>query len=332
MPLNLLSMPILRDLTRRLFPVARSNKCDDTTTSPSQAHGMIAPSTATVLSPIYRLPPELIDMIFLYLPASSAIAFRRCNKHLYIDGGPESLDLLYSRLCNEENRDDHLWLLCLLERDAPQRLACSICITMHNKKYFSTAEMSKPSTNRRCRTLRVCPHNDNSLTFPQIQQIASEYSRFHSKPRTPLGCTFAVCAPRKPNGKRAGEDCGITWSYNQVWKRGLYLSISWVVPLGCICQRRFSYSLIWSWRLCPHVFMKDCCPCCTSGVRWDDPFGGESYRIQNGWYLRCESCCTEISRAEATVRGGRVAVVMVKRYLGRGKSVEDADWIRQTTP
>jgi len=345
MPLNLLSMRILRDLTRNRWPSARRKNHDNTTTSPSQAHSMTEWSN-TVLSAISRLPPELIDEIMCFLPASSEIAFRRCNKQLYINGGPKPLNLLYSNLRNGKDKDDHLWLLCLLERDTRQRLVCSICIAIHEKNFFNAAEMSKSSKSRKCRRVHICPHR--SLTFPQLQRIISGCSTLHGNPqKQPLNCTDEDCIIDEPgvNCERSVqlnldlEHCSTTWSYNRVWKRGLHLSTAWVIFSGeSICPQRSEGSLAWTWRLCPHVTMKDCCDCCQVNnpgrIKLDLRYGEPHSRVRNGRVLRCKLCCTRINTSEVVgLRSRRVRrVVIVDKYLGRGKSVEDVDWLRQTTP
>ena len=342
MPLNLLSMRIFGNLTQLLWPVARRNKHGNTRTPKSQALGRTTPTT-TPLPPISRLPSELIDMITLYLPASSAVAFRRCNKQLYINGGPEPPGLLYSSLCNGEDKDDHLLLLCLLERDAAQRLACSICIAMHEKKFFNTAEISKPSAERKCRTVKICPHC--SLTFPQLQRIISTYSTHHGNLQYELfDCSIANCL-NKPSKvyfdrevKVEYELCLTRWPFGRVWRKKLYLFTSWVIySEEYICPQRSEGSSLWSWRLCPHFMMKDCCDCC----RVDDPgrvqlefTWGKDDRDTMGRVMQCKLCCTKISSSEfGRLRVGPVGrVIRVKRYLGQGTSVEDEGWIRQTTP
>lgn len=336
MPLNLLSTWILQDLTRFRWPATRRNHRGNTTTSPSQAHDKTARSTK-VFSPISRLPQELIDQIMLYLPASSAIAFRRCNKRLYTNGWPKSSNLLYSDLCNGEDKSDYLWLLGLLERDAPQRLACSICIAMHEKNFFDKAEMLKPSESRKCRMVRLCPHR--SLTYPQIQRIVSDDSTHHGESQNPLlDCTHEDCTINRSRAKHTVQ-AGI--GYYQPWlniikKKEVTLRTSWPIRGDFECARRSKDgSLFWSWPLCPHIIMKDCCDCC----REDDPgrvrvyitWGGDLSTVSIGCSLRCKFCRTEVSVSECR-KQYRGRFITVKRYLGSGTSVEDADWIRQTAP
>jgi len=336
MPLNLLSTWILQDLTKFRWPAIRRSHRDNTTTSPSQAHDKTARCTKD-FSPIRRLPQELIDQIMLYLPASSAIAFRRCNKRLYMNNWPKSPNLLYSDLCNGGDKSDHVWLLCLFERDAPQRLVCSICIAMHERKFFDKAEMSKPSERRKCRMVRLCPHR--SLTFPQIQRIVSDDSTHHGESQNPpLDCTHEDCTI---NRSRAEHTVQAGIGYSQPWlniikKREITLRTSWFIHGDFECARRSKDgSLFWSWPLCPHIIMKDCCNCC----REDDPgrvrvyytWGDDPSAVSKGCSLRCKSCRTKISVSDSK-KPYCWRFITVKRCLGSGTSVEDADWIGQTAP
>lgn len=327
------------------WPVSQSKNRDNTTTSPPQAHGMNPRSTA-VLSPISRLPPKLLVRIMRYLPTSSQIVLRRCNKQLYLNGGPESPNLLYSRLCNHKNKDDHLWLLCLLERDAPQRAVCWVCMAMHKTSFFDAAELSKPSESRKCRMVRICPHRN--MTFAGLQRIISGYSTLSvNRPKTWRTCKYYDClikgmwpdCPREARFTLDVEKCCTTLSYKRFWEKGLYLSTALVIySAESICPKRSKKSLAWTWHLCPHLTMKDCCDCCQVDdprrIKLDRCLGEPQSTVRNGRVMQCKLCCTKIRISDfGELQDRRVGrVVTIDRYLGRGESVEDADWLRQTMP
>jgi len=328
----------LQHMKRHTWSMASSRK-DDNTTSTFQALDANGELTAA-FSPISKLPTELMDMVLSYLPVSSAIALRRCNKKLYINGAPEPLNRLHSRLRSGDDQDDHLSLLCLLERDSSERPVCNLCTTMHEKKFFDSAEILKPPAERRCRTVQLCPHS--SLTFSQYQKIVSNYTRDSPGLQNPLDCTFTTsttnssCHLCKPMMAWDEEHCEMKWSYNQFWKRGLYLHTKWIIALGRLDSLTFARSPnIGEWHLCPHITMEDCCFYFCRVREWARP-GARGYhpnwhkpRNGGGWKMRCKRCDTEIYTAPDCY-GLHGQLIEVKRRFGQGKGIDDAMWTQQT--
>lgn len=301
------------------------------------------------------LPPELSHQIIGYLPASSIIALRSTCKYLLLTnaGGSESLEELYERV--KQDPEDRFFVACRIESEDRSRVvrpcrntgaadgeasqhrhyACRACMASHPSSWFDPAQLRNAPSDRKCRTVSLCPDAEMTLTQYRIIQKGVPLHGGHST------APIAPC-PGVHEHSSGIADCDSIGSTNKqgylLWHQEtnerLFLHTVWTLPLKALPQcvpadpgmtlEEQSHQQTHDYPdlddlICPHLRVRD-------QLAWMLVRGLLVLLHSPGAkYFRCASCPTVVK----VVFVNDHILLHSLRHFGEGVSPTDGSWLAQ---
>ncbi|KAI9675256.1 MAG: hypothetical protein M1817_001158 [Caeruleum heppii] len=288
------------------------------------------------------LPSELIQQVIVFLPPSSTIALRQASWFYYHAEPLEPIKAVYERA--RKSPTERFELARLLERDErgpfqARRLACCDCKALHPPSWFSEAERSQPSVDRRCRQVRLCPHR--KMNFSQYRAARERWKGAKAKNvyHPVESIVGANPLPLEPGVSRY-RCCEAVKLYQGIrrWDTRFYdepmFQSSWTLSPDMITvglrltkpdpgdEARFS---VLRTKLCPHLTIAD-----VFDRLMERAVSSQQYGIKYSFKWPEDHCLHCASVSSANFHGGEV-MVRCDRWFGKAQHPADPSWVAQTS-
>ncbi|KAI9680819.1 MAG: hypothetical protein M1817_004259 [Caeruleum heppii] len=281
-----------------------------------------------------RLPLELLDEIFAYISPSDCVALLQTCPELYYLGDSTIIQRAY--LVCRSDAAERLRVFCFRDGEAGEH-ACPACWLYHPSDWFDAGELARRPKNRTCRRVYVCGHVGISLTHHRAVLDALRAGLHHSDQRYPK---FKEVAPCSHGIIGHGHRCwGVVCKLLEWQALGLFSSKYQLLTLHYVglgqwfhdgratltpaLVRLVEYEPELQSPVCPHMTMISCVKEMVA-ERAAECF---VERTKHRWSTSCTVCSTHVDGSGFD--GG--VFLRVRRYLGRGTSPLDPNWLAQVT-
>ena len=168
------------------------------------------------VSPMTRLPPEILDLILTFLPRDAELSLRLSCPEVYNGCGSQPMFSLVYTLCanaDHQVRQRSRWIYnCWIQSYNKKRslittLPCYSCGILHPKLFFSETEAAKESGTRSClgwtRKLYLTPHS--WISYQHIFEARKKWDKrgFQKQISSPTRCGLVATKDTAEEGNNA---------------------------------------------------------------------------------------------------------------------------------
>ncbi|KAI9841558.1 MAG: hypothetical protein M1837_000604 [Sclerophora amabilis] len=286
---------------------------------------------------LQSLSSDVRDSDAYHLSSGAILALTRTCPTPNHDSPRDSMDSMYALM--RASPEERFRMMCVDEEawgPSGHALLCSACRSRHDVEWFATLEREKRPSERRCRTVRICPHID--VTLAQYQGIMTAMKRGLPFP-PPNDTSFTLCG-REPKfpfhacGTLGSEHVSTSFSWWQgsavhddspaplYLRTHVFIKLAAFPPTGSdklelLHVRSIRGSAGLGFLVCPHKKAQRC----LETIVGKTPLEGGT-RSPSEF---CGSCATEIY----AVMRETLVELSVWRRLGKGEAPLDRDWLGQ---
>lgn len=256
-----------------------------------------------VHSNLYKLPPELLDVIHRYLTTDASIALSLTCARFY-----HSSVLAGVRQDLVSTKTAHFSALCLLERDGViLGYCCRGCLRRHSSGAFSQDELEKRPSERYCLMTKKCVNlgTRTEFSFCDIERIIRQSKKMEPLPiRLPEILTKLFSSPVV---------------FTKTTMR--------IIPVRAATKNRFvTLCTRLNFPLCPHMRLGDKK---VTELYWSGLFSTWISSRRHDRSHNCKSCKTQITltRSSSTDYGDEWFMFRINRIIGRLLSPLEPTWL-----